>query len=51
MKRIIKYWKPNLIQRMLIKLGVIKYPRYNGKKKKKFLADELGYGILKKNKI
>ena len=41
MKRI-KYWKPNIIQRMLIKLGIIKDPRYNGKKKKKFLADELG---------
>ncbi len=36
----VKIWKPNLIQKLLIKLRIIKDPRYNGKKINNYLLDE-----------
>lgn len=38
----VKIWKPNLIQKLLIKLRIIKDPRYNGEKKNMYLSDEAG---------
>lgn len=39
----IKIWKPNLIQRLLIELKIIKDKRYNGKKTNHYLLDEAGH--------
>ena len=39
----IKKWKPNLIQRLLIKLKIIKDKRYNSKKHNWHLMDEVGH--------
>lgn len=38
-----KIWKPNLIQLILIKLKIIKDPRFNGKKLNHYLLDEAGH--------
>lgn len=38
----IKIWKLNLIQKLLIKLRIIKDPRYDGKKTNSHLLDEVG---------
>lgn len=38
----IKFWKPNLLQRLLYKLRIQKDPRYNGKKNQFLLDDEAG---------
>lgn len=37
-----KIWKPNLVQRILIKLKIIKDRRYNGNKFNFYLLDEIG---------
>lgn len=37
-----KIWKPNIVQKLLIKLRIIKDPRYNGKKINSYLLDEAG---------
>ena len=39
----VKKWKPNLIQRLLIKLKIIKDKRYNRKKLNCYLLDEAGH--------
>jgi len=42
-KKPIKKWKPNLIQRLLVKLKIIKDKRYNPMTKgQMFLMDEIG---------
>lgn len=38
----IKKWKPNLIQRLLIKLKIIKDRRYNMSKRDIYIVDEIG---------
>ena len=38
----VKIWKPNLLQRILIRLKIIKDKRYNGKKVNPYLLDEAG---------
>lgn len=38
----VKIWKPNLIQKLLIKLKIIKDPRYDSKKINMYLSDEAG---------
>ena len=42
-KKPIKVWKPNLWQRLLIKLKIIKDKRYNGSKLNVHLMDEIGH--------
>lgn len=42
MKYKIKYCKPNLVQRFLYWTGILKDPRYNGKKLDRCLHDEAG---------
>jgi hypothetical protein len=39
----IKIWKPNLIQRILIKLKIIKDKRYDSGKVDRYLLDEAGH--------
>lgn len=38
----IKYWKPNLLQKLMYRIGLMKDPRYNGKKMDWVKYDELG---------
>jgi hypothetical protein len=48
-----KSWKPNLIQRLLIKLGIIKDKRFNASQLDWQLLDEAAhfdFGIMNKNK-
>lgn len=37
----IKYWKPNLLQKLMYRIGLMKDPRYNGKKLDGYLLDEV----------
>jgi len=43
----IKIYKLNFIQKLLIKLKIIKDPRYNGKKINIYLLDEVGHWDFK----
>lgn len=45
--KIIKKSKLTFIQKLLIKLKIIKDPRYNGKKMNAFLVDEIGHWQFK----
>ena len=36
----INYWKPNIFQRFMYWIGLMKDPRYNGKKLNKYFMDE-----------
>lgn len=38
----VRFWKPNLFQRVAYYLGIMKDPRYNGKKFNFPLQDEVG---------
>lgn len=39
----VKIWKPNLIQRILIKLNIIKDKRYDSRKVDRYFLDEIGH--------
>ena len=39
----VKIWKPNLFQRILIKLKIIKDKRYDARKVDRYLLDEVGH--------
>lgn len=41
----VRYWKPNLFQRFMYWVGLMKDPRYNGKKMDKYRADEYMIGV------
>ena len=38
----IKFWKPNLFQKLMYRIGLMKDPRYNGKKMDWVKYDEFG---------
>lgn len=38
----IKYCKPNLFQKLMYRIGLMKDPIYNGKKIDRYLLDEVG---------
>jgi hypothetical protein len=38
----IKFWKPNLFQKLMYRIGLMKDPRYNGKKTNRYIHDEAG---------
>lgn len=37
----IKFWKPNIFQKLMYRIGLMKDPRYNGKKLNRYLLDEV----------